>query len=178
MDSKLKRRVAIAAAGLAVVGGAGGAYAAGGGASAKPQRQAFLNDVAQRLHVSPQQLEAAIRGARRDHPRRPGARGFARPFGGHMHGLRARGPLRAIFGAAAKYLGLTNAQLRDQLRAGKSLADVAGAQGKSVDGLKQAIRSAVDAQLDARLDAIVDRKGFGPRKRMMAPGGPPAPAGM
>lgn len=173
----MKRRLAIAATGLAVVGGAGGAYAAGGGSSAKPQRQAFLNDVAQRLHVSPQQLEAAIRGARRDHPFRMGPHRFARPFGGPMHGLRRGGPLRAIFGAAAKYLGLTNAQLRHQLRSGKSLADVAGAQGKSVDGLKQAIKAAIDAQLDSRLDAIVDRKGFGPRKGMMPPGGPP-PSGM
>src|SRR5262245_716509 len=41
--------------------------------------------------------------------------------------------------AAAKYLGLTEAQLRAQLLSGKTLAQVATAQGKSVDGLKAAI---------------------------------------
>ena len=42
-------------------------------------------------------------------------------------------------------------------RAGKSLAQVATAQGRTVDGLEQAIRSAVAAQRSARLDLIVNR---------------------
>ena len=50
--------------------------------------------------------------------------------------------------AAATYLGLTEDQLRTQLESGKSLADVAKAQGKSVDGLKQAILSQVQSKLD------------------------------
>src|SRR4051794_18748148 len=37
--------------------------------------------------------------------------------------------------AAASYLGVTEAQLHTQLEAGKTLADVAEAQGKTVDGL-------------------------------------------
>lgn len=175
MRSNVKRRLAVAAAGMALIGGAAGAYAAGGSSGRHP-RQAFLDDVAQRLHVSPQQLRTAIQGARADHPFRLRGHRFDRRGGPMMRGMRARGPLRVVFGAAARYLGLTDAQLRAQLRSGRSLADVAGAQGKSVDGLKQAIRSAVDALLDARLDRIVNRKGFGPPPGT-APPAVPQPGG-
>ncbi len=51
--------------------------------------------------------------------------------------------------AAADYLGLTEAELREKLFAGKSLADVAKAEGKSVDGLKQAILAGAKSHLDA-----------------------------
>jgi hypothetical protein len=72
---------------------------------------------------------------------------------------------------AASYLGLTEEELLEQLRGGKSLADVAEAEGKSVDGLKKAIldgaRSALDeAVANERLtqeqaDAIYERlQGF------------------
>lgn len=54
-----------------------------------------------------------------------------------------------VLSAAATYLGLTQTQLRDQLQAGKSMADVAAAQGKTVDGLKNAILAAVTAQVNA-----------------------------
>jgi hypothetical protein len=63
------------------------------------------------------------------------------------------------FGAAAddvaKYLGLTTAQLRQQIESGKSLADVAKAQNKSLDGLKDEIKSAAKTQLD---QAVKDKK--------------------
>jgi hypothetical protein len=48
----------------------------------------------------------------------------------------------------ASYLGLTQAQLREQLRAGKTLAQIAVAQGKSVSGLEDAIYADVQAYLD------------------------------
>jgi hypothetical protein len=57
--------------------------------------------------------------------------------------------------AAAKYLGLTESALRDQLDGGKSLADVAKAQNKDVDGLKNAILAAQKADLDK---AVSDKK--------------------
>jgi hypothetical protein len=60
---------------------------------------------------------------------------------------------RGLFGVAAAYLGLTPQALFAQLRAGKSLAQVAQAQGKAVDGLKQAILGAVKARLDTAVDA-------------------------
>jgi uncharacterized coiled-coil protein SlyX len=48
----------------------------------------------------------------------------------------------------ASYLGLTPAQLREQLKAGKTLAQIAVAQGKSVSGLEDAIYADVQAHLD------------------------------
>jgi hypothetical protein len=50
--------------------------------------------------------------------------------------------------AIASYLGLTPAQLREQLKAGKTLAQIAIAQGKSVSGLEDAIYADVQAHLD------------------------------
>jgi hypothetical protein len=57
--------------------------------------------------------------------------------------------------AAAKYLGLTESALRDQLNDGKSLADVAKAQSKDLDGLKNAILAAAKSDLDK---AVGDKK--------------------
>jgi hypothetical protein len=61
------------------------------------------------------------------------------------------GPLGvpAAMKAVAAYLGLSQDQLRAQLAAGKSLADVATARGKSVSGLKTAILAAGTSQIDA-----------------------------
>jgi hypothetical protein len=50
--------------------------------------------------------------------------------------------------AAAAYLGLSREQLREQLRAGQSLAQIAAAQDKSVDGLERALLDAVRERLD------------------------------
>ncbi len=59
------------------------------------------------------------------------------------------GPLSA----AATYLGLTTDELRTQLDAGKSLADVANAQGKSVGGLEDALLANLKTDLDADVTA-------------------------
>jgi cyanate lyase len=59
-----------------------------------------------------------------------------------------RGHHAPVVQAAASYLGLTRAELRTQREAGKSLAQIATAQGKSVAGLKQAIYDAAKARLD------------------------------
>jgi hypothetical protein len=64
--------------------------------------------------------------------------------------------------AAAQYLGLTDAQLETQLRAGKSLAAVATAQGKTVAGLKAALVAQFSSTLDAYVNAThVGGRGFG-----------------
>jgi hypothetical protein len=55
--------------------------------------------------------------------------------------------------AAADYLGLTEAQLREQLSSGKSLAQIAKDKGKSTDGLKQALHDAVKQDLDEAIKA-------------------------
>jgi hypothetical protein len=75
--------------------------------------------------------------------------------------LRHFGVLDMRFGfgadtaAAAKYLGLDESALRDKLRSGKSLADVAKAQNKDVQGLEDAIVASQKARLD---QAVSDKK--------------------
>jgi hypothetical protein len=76
---------------------------------------------------------------------------------------RAKGARGGLLKAAATYLGVTNAQLVTDLRAGKSLAQVATAKSKSVDGLKQALLAALKHKVDVavaagRLDAARAQK--------------------
>jgi hypothetical protein len=66
---------------------------------------------------------------------------------GGMHGVRYG--QQAVLTAAADYLGVSQTQLVSQLQAGKSLADVATAQGKSVAGLKDAILAAMTSRINA-----------------------------
>ena len=55
--------------------------------------------------------------------------------------------------AVATYLGLTDSQIMTQLQSGKSLSDIATAQGKSISGLKDAIVAAMTSALDADVAA-------------------------
>ena len=86
-----------------------------------------------------------------------GVRGFRVPGGpgGMRHGFGfGFGPgLMAGAEDVATYLGLKPAELATQLRSGKSLADIAKAQGKTVEGLKTAITDAATKQLDAAVTA-------------------------
>jgi hypothetical protein len=71
---------------------------------------------------------------------------------GFGHAERA-GPGHHMFfdsklSSAADYLGLTEEELREQLAGGKSLAEIAEAEGKSVDGLKQAMLAGAKSDLD------------------------------
>jgi hypothetical protein len=180
VDRKGKRTVAIGAAAALAVAGGGVAYAA---ATSNDQRDALLRDAAGRLNVSPGELRSALEGAAGDQldqavkdgkltqqqadqikqriardglplggPGGPDGHGpgFGGPMGGPGHG-----PFDAGLGAAADYLGLTRAALARQLRSGKTLADVARAQGKSVDGLEQALVDEAKTRLDR---AVADRK--------------------
>jgi hypothetical protein len=172
MDASLKRKVAGAAAGLAIAAGAAGvADAVSGGSPAGPtdDRQALLNDVAKRLNISPQKLKdafgAALAARRPPYGLGPGGPPppGRPPFGHPPPGGAAIGPAPPIGGgldAAAKYLGLTDAQLFQRLRSGKSLAQIAADQNKSVDGLKNAL----DAEFKKHLDELVNAKpGLRPR---------------
>lgn len=69
------------------------------------------------------------------------------------HAPRARHARGGLLKAAASYLGLTHAQLATELRSGKSLAQVATAKSKSVDGLKQALLAALKQKVDAAVAA-------------------------
>ncbi|MGZ6854908.1 MAG: hypothetical protein ACXVGC_12740, partial [Mycobacteriaceae bacterium] len=59
---------------------------------------------------------------------------------------------------AASYLGLSQTDLHEQREAGKSLADIAKAQGKSVPGLEDAMVAAVKGNLDANTTLTADQK--------------------
>jgi hypothetical protein len=84
------------------------------------------------------------------------ANGTLRFRGPHVRGLA--GPhfgLGRQLSAAAKYLGLSESELRAKLRGGASLADVARAQSKDAGGLQDAIVAAEKADLDK---AVADKK--------------------
>ena len=70
------------------------------------------------------------------------------PGGGPGHG---RGPFD--LSAITTYLGMSAADLKTDLDAGKTLADVAAAQSKSVSGLEDAIVAAAKTHLDAQVAA-------------------------
>jgi hypothetical protein len=180
----LKHKLAIGGVVLAAFGAAGGAYAVTN--SKDNERDAYLNDLASRLHVSRDQLNSALKGAFEDRLAAavkagrltqeqadnikkkveqsgvtPGLGGPG-PFlgkgpgpGGPDFGFRFGFGIGAAAEDVAKYLGLTTAQLKDQIGSGKSLADIAKAQNKSVDGLKNEIKSAAKKQLD---QAVKDKK--------------------
>jgi len=81
----------------------------------------------------------------------PRAFGFGPPGMGMGMGVGpgiGPGPLGVGLDTAADYLGLSQDQLAQRLRKGNSLADVAKAQGKSVDGLEQALVAAAKQRLD------------------------------
>jgi len=80
-----------------------------------------------------------------------GPRGFGGPGGGL--GFKA-GPGGAL-DAAATALGLSRADLLAKLKAGKSIADVAKDQSKSLDDVKKAITDGVTKELD---QAVTDKK--------------------
>jgi hypothetical protein len=60
---------------------------------------------------------------------------------------------RGLIRVSATYLGVTPAQLRTELKAGKTLAQVATEHGKTVAGLEQAIETAVTNRLDKAVAA-------------------------
>jgi hypothetical protein len=90
----------------------------------------------------------------------PGAAGGPGPGGGPrgIHpgfGLGFKsGPAGALDGAATA-LGLSRDDLLKQLRSGRSIADIAKAQSKSLDDVKAAITAAVTKELDQQ---VADRK--------------------
>ena len=166
MDSSVKRKVVAGTVAALAVGGTGAGIAAtklGGSPSA--ESKAVVNDAAKELGVQPSQLTNAIKKAltaRVDAAvadgrltKEQGAELKARiasdnfplfgpqAFNGGHFGHRGPG-----LAAAANYLGLTEAKLEAQLESGKTLAQVATAQGKTVDGLVAALKADAKQKLD------------------------------
>ncbi len=167
---------------LAFAAAGGGAYAATTQSSTNP-RQAFLSDVAKRLHVSPQRLTAAVKAALVDQVNaavkagrlsqaqgnaikeqitKSGALPFPFPFLGPpgFRGPHVFLPPPLLFGGhagplagAAGYLGLSDAHLFNELRSGRSLAQIAKAKGKSAAGLERAMTAAIKSGLERAVSA-------------------------
>jgi 3-hydroxyacyl-CoA dehydrogenase len=154
MKISSKRVLAATVAGLAVAGG--GAAIAG---SQNDSSSSFFDSLAQHLGISSEELEDAARAAALDQVDAAVEEGRiteeqaeelrSRIESGELPPFFGPGPFGGLhekahafgdhFSAAADYLGVTVEELRERLEAGQSLADVAEAEGKSVDGLKQAI---------------------------------------
>jgi hypothetical protein len=78
-----------------------------------------------------------------------------RPAGGFPGKRGGHGPRGGAgkLGAAATYLGLSPSALMTQLRSGKSLAQIATAQGKTAAGLVDTLKTAIVKRLDAAVAA-------------------------
>jgi len=96
-----------------------------------------------------------------DVPLVPGLGGPGGPGGGggfgwggkrHFGGPGGGGPFGGSLTAAASYLGLTQAQLQTQLKAGKTLEQLVTG-SKTVAGLKQAMHDSFKTKLDAAVKA-------------------------
>jgi hypothetical protein len=158
MRKPLRILLAVVSA-VAVVAVTGTAIAAGTGATGSPS--GFLDSVAKHLGISREKLDEATKAAALEQvdaaleagriteeqadamkERIESGEGgfmFGLGFGHHGgHGFGGHGFVDTL-GVAAEYLGLEEDELRERLREGASLAEVAKDEGKSVDGLKQAL---------------------------------------
>ena len=169
----VKRKVIAGAAAALAVGGAGAGIAATKlNDSPSAESKAIVEDAAKQLGVQPQALSDAIKKAVSDRVDKAVADGrltkeqgaelkkriaadefplFGPPaFGPHFG---APHPFFHGLDAAATYLGLTDAQLRSRLNSGKTLAEIAKAENKSVEGLKTAMKKEAEDKLDAAVKA-------------------------
>ncbi len=170
---KVKRKVVAGTVAALAVGGAGAGVAATQlGSSPSAESKAIVADAAKRLGVEPNKLSDAIKQALLDRVDAAVAAGrltkeegaelkqrinadefplFGPPAFGH--GFPGPHPFFHGLDAAAEYLGLTEAELRTRLNDGKTLADIAKAEGKSVDGLEEALQNDAKEKLDAAVKA-------------------------
>ena len=168
-----RKIAALALSGVLLAGGTGAAIAAATRDDGQGE-QKILDDAAQRLGVTPQKLHDALRAAQDAQldkavadgkltkeqgdaikaRRKQSGRLFGRPLAG-PHGMRhgprfgahadARG---AILLDLADALGITRRQLREQLRDGRSVADIAKAQGKTLGDVRASVRADAKRRLD------------------------------
>jgi hypothetical protein len=171
-NTKIKLGVVVAVV-LAVATG-GVAIAATDPWDPKEESQAVIDDAAQQLGVEPSALSDALKQALKNRIDAAVAAGRLSeaegaqlkeaidsnevlPFG--FLGPKGVGPDLDHFGpfgvlaTVSEYLGISGAELRSQLESGKTLAQIAKAEGKSVEGLVQALLDDADAKLDAAVDA-------------------------
>jgi hypothetical protein len=169
MKLNRKTKIVVGAAALLSAVGAGAAVAASLGSSPSSESKAVIDDAAKQLGIPSSKLSDALKQALSDRVdaavaagRMTKAEGEALKariqsndfplFGGHDRGFGHFGFIGRLDGAAA-YIGITEAQLRTELEGGKSLAQVATAHGKSVDGLIGALVAAAKDKLDQAVSA-------------------------
>jgi hypothetical protein len=170
MELSRKSKYAIGAAALLIAAGGGAAaVAATQESSPSDESKAVIDDAAGQLGISSDKLANALKKALMDRVDAAVAAGRITKAEGDALKARIRadnfpiigGPHRGFghfgfFGgldAAASYLGLTEAQLQNELESGKSLAQVAKDHGKSADGLINALVDAAKTKLDAAVAA-------------------------
>jgi hypothetical protein len=171
------RIAALTAVGALAAAGSGVAVATTSSDDPKEREQAILADAAEQLDVEPSelrdalsdaenaQLDADVKAGRltqeqadaiKEHRDRagtvlgPGVHFKGGPHLGVKLGHPGGGPIE-LMDTAAKALGIPREQLMDRLRDGKTLEEIAKAEGKSVDDVRKAVR----AELKERLDKAV-----------------------
>jgi hypothetical protein len=83
-----------------------------------------------------------------------GPHGGPPPFGAGERGFRFRGgPGRGPIADLAKALGITERQLFTRLRSGKTIAEIAKAEGKDLADVKATLKAAEKKRLDAAVKA-------------------------
>src|SRR2546429_5047628 len=164
-----RKHIIFGAAALLAAGGGGAAIAASQSGSPSEESNAIIDDAAAQLGIPSSKLSDALKKALSDRvdaavaagrlTRAEGDELKARinadnfPLIGGLHRGFGRLAHLAAFDAAAAYLGVTEAQLRNELAGGKSLAQVARDHGKSADGLIDALVAAAKTKLDAAVAA-------------------------
>jgi hypothetical protein len=169
MDRSLKRKVVAGTVAALAVGGTGAGIAATQlRSSPGEESQAIVNDAAKQLGVQPDQLSGALKKAIENQIDAAVAAGRISKAQGDAVKQRVEsgnfplfGPMPLGFGfrhfehhgfpgldAAASYLGLSQSRLDSKLEAGKTLAQVAKDQNKSVDGLVSALKADLKTKLD------------------------------
>jgi hypothetical protein len=169
MTLNRKTKIVLGAAALLSAIGAGAAVAASQDSSPSSESKAVIDDAAKQLGIPSSKLSDALKQALSD--RIDAAVAAGRVTKAEGDALKARiqsndfplfgGPHRGFghFGfigrleSAAGYIGITEGQLRTELESGKSLAQVAKAHGKSVDGLIDALVAAAKDRLDKAVSA-------------------------
>jgi hypothetical protein len=159
-----RMKVAGATAAVAALVGGGAAIAADR-LTPKQESDAVVADAAKQLGVDPAKLNAALKQALENRVDAAVAAGRitkaqgdemkARIAAGEVplvgvgpgRGFHGEGHHFADLGAAASYLGVTEAALETSLNGGSTLADIAKEKGKSVAGLKAALVAAARADL-------------------------------
>lgn len=173
------RTIALGGAAALLVASGGGAVAATKLGDPKAESKQVLADAAKELGVQPSALEKALQNALKSRvdaavaagqltkaqgdsikaridaggvPLLVGPRGFGGRHGGGPGGFGHADRAAALVGVAS-YLGITESALRTELEAGRSLADVAKANGKSVDGLVSLLVADATKKVDAAVAA-------------------------